>query len=127
MGENGSARISGGLVLGLLATILGTGAVFWLALAGVAWSDGFTRGYSWEDGESELGIGIALAFMLGWLVLLGVSVSVVLTKPARRTTSSRLAAVLIAVLSIAVVVVAFVLLIPPLPPSEFPTPPWNRA
>ena len=41
--------------------------------------------------------------------------------------ASRLAAVLIAVLSIAVVVAAFVLLIPPLPPSEFPTPPWNRA
>lgn len=127
MGENGSARISGGIVLGLLATTLGTGAVFWLTLAGVAWSDGFTRGYSWEDGESELGIGIALAFILGWLVLLGVSVSVVLKKPTRRAPSSWPTAVLVAVLSITVVVVAFVLLIPSLPPSEFPTPPWNRA
>ncbi len=127
MGESGSARIGGGLVLGLLATVLGAGAVFWLALAGVAWSNGFARGYSWEDGESELGIGIALAFVLGWLVLLGLSVTVLVKKSVRHAAGSRVVAVLVVVLSLAVVVAALVLLIPPLPPSEFPSPPWNRA
>lgn len=129
MGDSGPTRTGLGLpllglVLGAVSTALGVGAVFWLALAGVAWSDGLTRGYSWEDRESELGIGIAVVFGLGWLVLLGVAVVALIKRP---PATGAVVAVLVVVASVVVVAAAWFLFIPTLPPSEFPTPPWNRA
>lgn len=121
-------RVGGGIALGVAATIVGAFAAFSFTLAGLIWSDGFAQGYGWEAAESGIGVAIGVASLVGWLVLLTLSMVTLLAGERRRSRSARVAAVLVAVVSVAVVVTLCVLaLLTPQPVSEYPLPPWNRA
>ncbi|EXJ51469.1 hypothetical protein AS96_09160 [Microbacterium sp. MRS-1] len=121
-------RIGGGIVLGIVATVVGASAAFWFALSGLIWSGGFAHGYGWEEGESELGVALGVAGLFGWLVLLALAMVTLLAGATRRPRSSRVTATLVVVLSAAVVATLCVLaLLTPQPASEYPLPPWNRA
>ncbi len=121
-------RMLGGLVLWVVATLLGLIAAAGLAGAGLGWANGFIKRSFWEDVESEIGIGLSVFGLVGWLVLLGLSALTMRgggqapSKPARVTAS------VLVVLSFVVVLVACVVSIGwPEPASEYPLPPWNRA
>lgn len=121
-------RVTGGIALGIVATLVGASAAVSFALAGLVWSDGFTQGQGWEQAESTFGVTIGVASLVGWLALLAASVVTLLAGKRRQLRSARVQAVLVALVSVAVVVTLCVLaLLTPQPPSEYPLPPWNRA
>jgi hypothetical protein len=121
-------RLFSGILLWLVATVAGIIGCGWLTLAGLGWSGGFfTRGY-WEDGEGEIGVAFGVFGLLVWLGLLGASFAVLRGGAYPATRGVRIASVVLTIVSILVVVVMGVLSLGwPEPPSEFPSPPWNRA
>ncbi|MFK3678026.1 hypothetical protein ACI2IP_09845 [Microbacterium sp. NPDC090218] len=121
-------RLFSGILLWLVATVSGIIGGAWLMLAGLGWSGGFfTRGY-WEDGEGEIGVGFGVFGLLVWLGLLAASFAVLRGGAHPATRGRRIASVVLTVVSVAVVVTVGVLSLGwPEPPSEFPSPPWNRA
>lgn len=123
-----SMRLVGGILLWLIATVSGVFGAGWLSLAGVGWDGGFIKRISWDESESGIGVGFAIFSLVVWLGLLGGAFAVMRggqypTPRAVRAISTILTAVsLIGVVLLVVLAVGW-----PEPPSEFPTPPWNRA
>lgn len=121
-------RAVGGVLLWLVATIIGVVGAAWFSLAGLGWSGGFTTRYYWEEGESEIGIGIALFALAVWVAVLVWSVRVMRGGSFANSRGARASSVVLTVVSIAIVVLMCVLAIAwPEAPSEYPSPPWNRA
>lgn len=121
-------RAVSGVLLWLIATIIGFVGAAWFALAGVGWSGGFTQKYYWEEGESEIGIGFAVISLAVWVAVLVWSVFVLRGGSLADSRSARTASTVLAGISVAVVLVLCVTTIGwPEPPSEHPSPPWNRA
>ncbi|WP_431075596.1 hypothetical protein [Microbacterium phyllosphaerae] len=121
-------RMLGGVVLWVVATLLGLIAAAGFSGAGLGWANGFIKRSFWEDAESEIGIGLSVFGLLGWLVLLGLAA---LTMRGGDQTPSKVArvtsSVLVALSTAAVVVACVVSIGWPEPASEYPLPPWNRA
>lgn len=93
-------RATWGVVLGVIATLVGASAAAWFSLAGVGWSGGFIERSYWEEGEGEIGVLFAVTALIVWVVLLGVAV--LLLRPSSRedSTDSVSAAVLLTVVSV---------------------------
>ncbi|MEV4736870.1 MULTISPECIES: hypothetical protein [unclassified Microbacterium] len=124
-------RLVGGVVLWLVATVCGVLGAGWLSLAGVGWDGGFIARSYWDDSESGIGVGFAVILLIAWLGLLGGSFAVMRgggyersrTMRTMRTTSIVLAVVsIVGVLALCILAVGW-----PEPPTEYPSPPWNRA
>ncbi|MGA7148165.1 MAG: hypothetical protein WBX17_06745 [Microbacterium sp.] len=121
-------RAFGGVSLWLVATIVGVVGAGWFSLAGLGWSGGFTKRYYWEDGESGYSVGFALVSLAVWVALLVWSVRVMRGGSLADSRAARVTSTVLAMVSIAIVVVMCVLFIAwPETPSEYPSPPWNRA
>lgn len=121
-------RIVWGIVLWFVATLTGVIGAGWFSLAGLYWSGGFTTRYYWEEGEGEIGVGFAVVTLIGWALLLWAMVAVMRGGRLRESRGARVAAIILVVLSVIIVVtLCVVALVWPEPPSEFPSPPWNRA
>ncbi|WP_314428005.1 hypothetical protein [uncultured Microbacterium sp.] len=121
-------RMLGGVLLWLAATVIGLIAALGFSGAGLGWSNGFIKRGFWEDVESEIGIGLSIFGLVGWLVLLGLSTLVMRGDGRETRTAARLTLTLLLCISLVAVVLACAISIGwPEPPSEYPTPPWNRA
>ncbi|QNA93538.1 MULTISPECIES: hypothetical protein [unclassified Microbacterium] len=120
-------RLFSGLLLWLVATVSGVMGAGWFSLAGLGWSGGFiTRSY-WDD-ESGIGVAFGIFGLVVWLGLLGASFAVLRGGAFPATRGMRIASVVLTIVSVVAVVTVCALAIGwPEPPSEFPTPPWNRA
>ena len=66
-------RATWGVVLGVIATLIGASAAAWFSLAGVGWSGGFIERSYWEESEGEIGVVLAVAALVFWVLLLGVA------------------------------------------------------
>lgn len=119
-------RVAGGIVLWLVATLIGASAAAWFSLAGLG---GWIRGAPLrEDSESELTVGLGVIALVVWLVLLAISVVVLRRGSAQDSRGGRIASTLLAVVRILTVGVLRVIAIAwPELPSEIPSPPWNRT
>ena len=117
-----------GILLWVVATVGGVLGAGWFGLAGLGWSNGFIKRIYWDESESGIGVAFGVFGLLIWLALLGTSFAVMRggNRPPSRAT--RVTSAVLTAVSVVLVVVACVLVIGwPEPPSEFPTPPWNRA
>lgn len=111
-----------------IATVIGASAAFWFSIAGLGWSNGFMKRRLWEEGESDLGVGIGIVAVLVWLLLLGLSTFLLRGGSPRLSRDDRATSVVLPAVSVGVVVTLCVLAIAwPESPSEYPLPPWNRA
>lgn len=121
-------RVVGGVSLSLVATIFGVVGAAWFSLAGLGWAGGFTTRYYWEEGESEIGIGFAVVSLAVWVAVLVSSTWVMRSGSLADSRGARAASSVLAVVSIAIVVLICVLAIAwPETHSDYPSPPWNRA
>ena len=121
-------RLVGGVVLWLIATVCGVLGAGWLSLAGVGWDGGFIARSYWDDSESGIGVGFAVILLIAWLGLLGGSFAVMRGGEHEPSRAIRATSVVLAVVSIAGVLALCILAVGwPEPPSEYPSPPWNRA
>lgn len=117
-----------GVVLWVIATVIGILGAGWFSLAGVGWAGGFIKRRYWDESESGIGIAFAVFLLVVWLGILGGSVGVMRGGVRPPTGAVRVTSTMLASISLVGVVVLCVLTIGwPEPPSEFPTPPWNRA
>lgn len=121
-------RVASGIVLWIVATLIGASAAFWFSLAGLGWSDGFIKRRYWEANESEITVGLGVIALVVWLVMLAVSVAVLRRGSVRDSRGWRTASIVLAVASILTVgALCGVSIAWPEVPSEIPSPPWNRA
>lgn len=121
-------RMLGGFLLWVVATLLGLLAAAGFSGAGLGWANGFIKRSFWEDGESEIGIGLSIFGLVVWLVLLGLSALTIRGGDQTASKTARVTSSVLVALSVAVVLVACVVSIGwPEPASEYPLPPWNRA
>ncbi|KNY04738.1 hypothetical protein [Microbacterium sp. GCS4] len=121
-------RLVGGVVLWLIATVCGVLGAGWLSLAGVGWDGGFIARSYWDDSESGIGVGFAVILLIAWLGLLGGSFAVMRGGEYEPSRAIRAASIVLAVVSIVGVLALCILAVGwPEPPSEYPSPPWNRA
>lgn len=117
-----------GILLWFVATVSGVFGAGWFGLAGVGWDGGFIKRVYWDESESGIGVGFAIFSLIVWLGLLGGSFAVMRGGQQRPSRGVRVTSAVLTAVSIIGVVVLCVLTIGwPEPPSEFPTPPWNRA
>lgn len=119
--------MTAGMLLWLLATVMGATAAAWFSLAGLGWGDDgfFTRIY-WDESESGITIGFGVVALVVWGALLWPATVLVRNRDGVRSHS--VLALTMSLISVGIVVVlCCVALGWPEPPSEFPTPPWNRA
>ena len=86
--------------MGVIATLIGASASAWFSLAGVGWSSGFIERSYWEEGESGIGVMLAVAALVFWVVLLGVAVLLIRPRPRGDSHGSVSAVVLLTVLSV---------------------------
>ena len=121
-------RMLGGILLWVVATLLGLIAAAGFSGAGLGWANGFIKRSFWEDVESEIGVGFSIFGLVGWLVLLGLSALTIRGGDHAPSKTARVTSSVLVALSIAVVLVACAVSIGwPEPASEYPLPPWNRA
>lgn len=104
-------RLKSLIGIGGLLTLLGLLGVIWLGAAGVTLATGLpTTGYDWEEPEGRIGVAVAIATFVAWILGLGLLTwKYVRTSPAdyslqRRQVSRWLLAALVPVVSIALVV-----------------------
>ena len=121
-------RQAAGVILWVVATASGVIAAAWFNLAGLGWDRGFIKRVYWDEPESGIGIAFAVFSIIVWLGMLGWSVAVMRGGPHSPTSAVRVTSTVLASVSIVGVMTLCMLTIGwPEPPSEFPTPPWNRA
>ncbi|WP_341955431.1 hypothetical protein [Microbacterium sp. LWH13-1.2] len=121
-------RMLGGILLWVIATLLGLVSAAGFSGSGLGWANGFIKRSFWEDVESEIGVGFSIFGLVGWLVLLGLSALTIRGGEQAPSKTARVTSSVLVALSIGVVVVACVVSIGwPEPASEYPLPPWNRA
>jgi|GEM_PF-3421987 len=121
-------RRASGILLWIVATVSGVFGAGWFSLAGVGWSGGFIKRSYWDESESGIGVGFAVVALLIWLGLLIASFTVIRGGGAAPTRAARVTSILLTGVSVVIVVVLCGMSIGwPEPPSEFPSPPWNRA
>jgi hypothetical protein len=61
-------RVWATIVVGVIGVVVGVFGAGWLNLAGVDLRDGAVqRGMAWEEGESEFGVILGCAHLIGWL------------------------------------------------------------
>lgn len=100
----------------------------WFSLAGVGWSQGFITRTYWEEGEGEIGVTFAVIALVVWLILLRVFAAVLRGSSSAESRGARTTSLTLTVTSVAVVLGLCTLAIAwPELPSEYPSPPWNRA
>lgn len=121
-------RHASGILLWFIATVSGLFGAGWLNLAGLAWSGGFYTRIYWDESESGIGVAFGVISLLVWLALLFTSFAVMRGGSRTPSRTARVMSALLAAISVAVVVIAVAFVLGwPEPPSEFPTPEWNRA
>lgn len=121
-------RQTSGTLLWLVATVSGAFGAGWFSLAGLGWSNGFIKRIYWDESESGIGIAFAIFSLMVWLGLLIASVAVMRGGAHAPSRAVRVTSTVLTVVSVVGVVTLCLLAIGwPEPPSEFPTPPWNRA
>ena len=123
-------RIVGSVSLTIAATLLGLLGSLFLDLAGLSLAGPGATVIEYsdsDDGERSIGIGMGIAALVAWLVLLLSAALVGLRGP--RPTRARRATVRIAVgLSAVLVLGVLIAVLATQPPaSEYPLPEWNRA
>lgn len=70
-------RVWATVVVGVVGIVVGVVGAGWLNLAGLDLREGaFQRGTAWEEGESEFGVILGCAHLIGWLASLVVVVLV---------------------------------------------------
>lgn len=121
-------RRASGIVLWIIATVSGVLGAAWFSLAGLGWSHGFIKRIYWDESESGIGVAFAIGHLLVWLALLAASIAVLRGGNQPSSRASKVTSVVLTTVSVVLVVIACLVAIgTPEPPSEFPTPPWNRA